>query len=131
MEKQEDMWKYEQLNNTGLSQYKQHLKLRALAEFITALLGGIKITERIKDMKIIYTYTKIKGSPKDSNGDDYKVNHYLDEANPDKAICGFDHSKSFSINGIYTEPEEMLRKITCKKCLKKLGKLGILDSNRK
>jgi len=72
-------------------------------------------------MKIIYTYSKIKGSPKGSTSDEHKINHILDENNPDKAICGFNHTESFNINGIYEEPESMLMKITCKKCLKKLN----------
>jgi len=72
-------------------------------------------------MRIIYTtYAKIKGSP-NIDSDKYRINHLLDENNPDKAICGFNHSESCNINGVYEEPENMLVKITCKKCLKKLN----------
>jgi len=72
-------------------------------------------------MKIIYTRSKIKGSPKGNNSNKYTINHFLDENNPDKAICGFNHTESINVIGIYKEHENMLEYITCKKCLKKLN----------
>jgi len=70
-------------------------------------------------MKIIYTYTKIKGSP-NIDSDKYRVNHLLDEDNPDKAMCGFNHSEGTNINAILEE-DNWLEKITCKRCLKKFN----------
>ena len=72
-------------------------------------------------MRIIYTRSKIKDSPKGNTSVKYTINHLLDENNPDKAICGFDHTESINVIGIYKEPENMLEYITCKKCLKKLN----------
>ena len=72
-------------------------------------------------MKIIYTRSKIKGSPKGYTSNKYTTNHLLDENNPDKAICGFNHSESINVIGVYKEPENMVEYITCKKCLKKLN----------
>jgi len=68
-------------------------------------------------MKIIYTLSKIKGSP-NNKMDYFTINHILDENNPDKALCGFNHAKSFNINAIQ---EGKLEKVTCKKCLKKFN----------
>jgi hypothetical protein len=71
-------------------------------------------------MKVIYTYTKIKGTPRYEHSNEFTINHAYDE-NTDKAICGFDFRNSY--NTIGSEPwkeSDYNKYITGKKCRKKL-----------